>query len=123
MKKLYIVDDDEAVLEIVNAILSPAGYETVMFASATQFLKKLDGAKPDLFIFDIMMPEIDGITLCRKIKNSAHSEVPVVMFSAKMSPLDKQESFNAGASGFITKPFTARELVCGIKTYLELLSI
>lgn len=67
------------------------------------------------------MPEMDGVEVCRRMRDMDNMrDKPIVMFSAKLSAIDKKESFDAGADGFITKPFNARGFIAGIKTYLEL---
>lgn len=121
MKKVLIVDDEIDVVEVVTVLLEHEGYEIMKAYDGKQALSVVDKEIPDLIILDIMMPEIDGVEVCRRLRQREDlKEVPIVMFSAKLSAIDKKESFDAGADGFISKPFNARGFIAGIKTYLEL---
>lgn len=121
MKKVLIVDDEVDVVEVVTVLLEHEGYQIMKAYDGKEALEIVDKETPDLIILDIMMPEIDGVEVCRRLRQREElKEVPIVMFSAKLSAIDKKESFDAGADGFISKPFNARGFIAGIKTYLEL---
>ena len=122
MKKILVVDDEVDVVEVVEMLLELEGYEVIKAYDGIEALEVIEGKViPDLIILDIMMPELDGVEVCRRFRaNEKLNNVPIVMFSAKISAYDKKESFEAGADGFISKPFNARGFISGIKTYLEL---
>lgn len=121
MKKILIVDDEVDVVEVVEMLLETEGYNVLKAYNGKEALDMLETEIPDLVILDIMMPEIDGVEVCRRMRGMDEmSDIPIVMFSAKLSAIDKKDSFDAGADGFITKPFNARGFIAGIKTYLEL---
>jgi len=121
MKKILIVDDEIDVVEVVTVLLEHEGYEILKAYDGQEALDVIENVTPDLIILDIMMPKIDGVEVCKRMrKQEKLNEIPIVMFSAKLSAIDKKESFDAGADGFISKPFNARGFIAGIKTYLEL---
>ena len=121
MKKILVVDDEIDVVEVVEMLLELEGYKVLKAYDGKEALAAVEKETPDLVILDIMMPEIDGVEVCRRFRaNEKLNNVPIVMFSAKISAYDKKESFEAGADGFISKPFNARGFISGIKTYLEL---
>jgi DNA-binding response OmpR family regulator len=121
LKKILIVDDEVDVVEVVEMLLETEGYNVLKAYNGKEALDMLETEIPDLVILDIMMPEIDGVEVCRRMRGMDEmSDIPIVMFSAKLSAIDKKDSFDAGADGFITKPFNARGFIAGIKTYLEL---
>ena len=122
MKKILVVDDEIDVVEVVEMLLELEGYEVIKAYDGIEALEVIESRViPDLIILDIMMPELDGVEVCKKFRqNKELDSVPIVMFSAKISAYDKKESFSAGADGFISKPYNARGFISGIKTYLEL---
>lgn len=121
MKKILIVDDEIDVVEVVTVLLEHEGYELLKAYDGQEALDIIEEVVPDLVILDIMMPKIDGVEVCRRMREKEKmADIPIVMFSAKLSAIDKKESFDAGADGFISKPFNARGFIAGIKTYLEL---
>jgi DNA-binding response OmpR family regulator len=121
MKKILIVDDEIDVVEVVTVLLEHEGYDILKAYDGQEALDTIEKVIPDLVILDIMMPKIDGVEVCRRMRAKEEmKEIPIVMFSAKLSAIDKKESFDAGADGFISKPFNARGFIAGIKTYLEL---
>jgi len=121
LKKILIVDDEADVVEVIEMLLKSEAYDVLKAYDGKEALGILEDDTPDLVILDIMMPEIDGVEVCRRMRKlEKMKEVPIIMFSAKLSAQDKKNSFDAGADGFITKPFNARGFISGIKTYLEL---
>lgn len=121
LKTILIVDDEPDVLEVVEMLLLSEKYRVLKARNGIEAIEVVSKETPDLVILDIMMPEMDGVEVCRRMRDMDNMrDKPIVMFSAKLSAIDKKESFDAGADGFITKPFNARGFIAGIKTYLEL---
>lgn len=120
-KKILVADDEADIIEVVEMLLSSEGYDVIKARDGAEALEIVRSIIPDLIILDIMMPEIDGVEVCKRMRlMESIRDIPIVMFSAKLSAIDKKESFDAGADGFITKPFNARGFISGIKTYLDL---
>lgn len=120
-KKILVADDEADIIEVVEMLLTSEGYDVIKAHDGAEALELVRDIVPDLIILDIMMPEIDGVEVCKRMRLMDNiKNIPIVMFSAKLSAIDKKESFDAGADGFITKPFNARGFISGIKTYLEL---
>ncbi len=121
MKTILIVDDEPDVLEVVEILLLSEKYRVLKARNGIEAIEVVSKETPDLVILDIMMPEMDGVEVCRRMRDMDNMrDKPIVMFSAKLSAIDKKESFDAGADGFIPQPFNARGFIAGIKTYLEL---
>ena len=121
MKTILVVDDEPDELEVVEMLLISEGYKVLKATNGIEALEVVEEETPDLVILDIMMPEMDGVETCKNMRRMDNMKSkPIIMFSAKLSAIDKKESFDAGADGFITKPFNARGFIAGIKTYLEL---
>ncbi|BDU50173.1 response regulator [Haliovirga abyssi] len=120
-KNILIVDDEVDVVEVIEMLLKNQGYNVITAHNGIEALERIEKKIPDLVILDIMMPQMDGLEACKKMRENEKMEnVPIVMFSAKLSAVDKKEAFEVGADGFITKPFNARGFIAGIRTYLEL---
>ncbi len=123
-RRVFVLDDDLTTLNIIEEILCAADFKVKKFLDSNSLFEALKTHNPSLVILDIMMPNVDGIHVCEKLKTFPNvASVPIVMLSAKVSDNSKKGAFSAGASGFITKPFTARELVAAVKTYIELYNI
>lgn len=121
---VFVLDDDIATLTIIEEILSSSDFKVKKFLDSNSLFEALKISKPSLVILDIMMPNVDGIHVCEKLKSFPNvASTPIVMLSAKVSDNSKKLAFSVGASGFITKPFTARELVSAVRTYIELYDI
>jgi DNA-binding response OmpR family regulator len=108
---VLVVDDDDAIRGVVRSVLEADGFEVVEAAdgpAALLLLEAINGRGPDLVVLDVMMPGIDGIEVCRRID---HSRVQVVMLSARADVETKARATAAGAVGYLTKPFSAIELL------------
>lgn len=120
-KNVFIIDDEVDVVEVVQMLLEAEGYNVFKAFNGKEALTLLEETTPDLVILDIMMPEMDGLEVCKRMRKiNKMKDIPIVMFSAKLSAVDKKESFDAGADGFITKPFNTKGFIASIRTYLEL---
>ena len=117
MQKIYIVEDDKNIAEIEEFALKNSGFEVYTFSNAKDFDKKMENKYPDLIIMDIMLPDIDGFTLCKKIRE--HHTYPIIMLTAKDAETDKITGLTLGADDYITKPFNPLELVARVKSQLR----
>jgi DNA-binding response OmpR family regulator len=116
--RILVVDDDPRLLHIVEMYLSIEGYDVVTAENGEDGLKEVESARPDLVILDIMMPGMDGIEACRRIRTNAETQsVPVVMFSALSSDDDVERARLAGANHLITKPFNLVGLGSVVNTF------
>ncbi len=116
-KTILIVDDEQPIVDILVYNLSKEGYNTI---AASDGLTAVDIAlekKPDLILLDIMLPKLDGLSVCKRIKNSLN--VPILMLTAKDGEIDKILGLELGADDYITKPFSVRELVARVKANLR----
>ena len=112
VKRILIVDDDEMVLIALNELLRPEGYEVHTFSSGTEALKKLDQNGYDLLMLDIIMPEMDGFELCKKIwEKENYRETPIVFLTAKSREEDRVQGIEAGANLFLSKPISPEKLL------------
>ncbi len=110
-KKVLIVDDEPDTLELVKLVLESGGFETVLAASGKEALDKLETSKPDLVLLDIMMPDMDGWGVFRKIKEK-NSMVPIAILTAKAQNFDRLLGLHVlKADDYITKPFGKNELI------------
>ena len=111
-KRILIVDDDEMVRIALNELLRPEGYEVAIVASGKEALEKIDENSFDLLMLDIIMPEMDGLELCRRIREREnYRETPIVFLTAKSREEDKAEGLEAGANLFLSKPISPDKLL------------
>lgn len=119
--QILIVDDVLRNLQITAQIVKEGGYSFCLAQDGPGALKALEKEIPDLILLDIMMPEMDGLEVCRKIKqNELTKEIPIIFLTAKNQAEDLVAGFNAGGVDYITKPFNRAELLVRIKNHLEL---
>ena len=116
-KKILIVDDEPQIVEICRDYLHAAGYDTVTASNGVQGVSLARREKPDLIVLDLMMPEMDGLDVCREIRRE--SNVPIIMLTARVEETDKLIGLELGADDYITKPFSPRELVARVKVVLR----
>jgi len=108
---VLVVDDEETVCNVISEILETIGFESHRAYSAAEALSFLDENSPDLILTDVMMPDIDGLTLIYKIRCATESaNVPIVVISAIATTSDREAALSAGASAFLAKPFSSQEL-------------
>lgn len=118
--KILCVDDERDNLDLLEGLLVSQGYEVVMAESGSDALKQIADQKFDLVLLDVLMPEIDGFEVCRKIKdNKQYRRIPVVMITALTSKEDRIKSIEAGAEDFISKPFDSTEVLARIRMLLK----
>ncbi len=116
-KEIFIVDDEENILEILEYNLLKNGYGVRSFKKGKDFLEYFAREKPDLVVLDLMLPDIDGFDICREIKKKTN--VPVIILSAKSEEFDKVLGLELGADDYMVKPFGVRELVARVKNILK----
>jgi two-component system OmpR family response regulator len=116
MASILIVDDDPHIREVVEFALQRAGHQVIARDNGRHALEALKEA-PDLVVLDILMPDLDGIEVCRRIRQT--SVVPVLFLSSKDDELDKVIGLEVGGDDYITKPFSSRELVARVKAMLR----
>jgi CheY-like chemotaxis protein len=118
-KKILIVDDDEMVLMALDELLKPEGYEVQAVSSGREALKRIDETQYDLLMLDIIMPEMDGFELCRRIREKdEYKETPIVFLTAKSREQDKKDGLEAGANLFLSKPISPEKLLAIISDTL-----
>ncbi len=117
MAKILIVEDDETVLNFENLELNHEGYTTVLARNGREALEKFESEKPDLILLDIMLPEITGTEVLRRIRKT--SSVPVILVTAKNETYDKVNGLNSGADDYIAKPFEIEELLARVSAVLR----
>jgi CheY-like chemotaxis protein len=118
-EKILVVDDDLDTLKLVGMMLQRQGYTIVAAINGAQALAKVPAEKPDLILLDVMMPDIDGFEVARRIRtNPAFTSVPILMFTAKTQVDDKVQGFEAGADDYLPKPTHPAELLAHVKALL-----
>ena len=116
-KTILIVDDEQPIREILVYNLKKEGYNTIEASDGITALNIALEQYPDLILLDIMLPKMDGLSVCKRIKNSYN--VPILMLTAKDSEIDKILGLELGADDYITKPFSVRELIARVKANLR----
>ncbi len=118
--KIYVIEDDEDINELLIYNLSKENFEVKSFLNSIDALKSLEKEKPDLIILDIMLPDIDGIEVCKRLRASEeYKNIPIIMLTAKSTEIDKVVGLELGADDYITKPFSFKELVARIRAILR----
>jgi pilus assembly protein CpaE len=118
-EKILVVDDEIDSLKLIGLMLQRQGYEITAASSGAQALSKSVGEKPDLIILDVMMPDMDGYEVCKRLRaNPATQGIPIIMFTAKSLVDDKVAGFEAGADDYLTKPTHPAELASRVRAVL-----
>src|SRR5437879_10014708 len=115
--KILVVDDEKHILELARLYLTREGYEVEGVGDGAQAVARFSQVKPDLVILDIMLPGVDGLTICKEIRKQ--SQVPIIMLTAKDEVTDKVVGLEVGADDYLTKPFHPQELVASAKALLR----
>jgi DNA-binding response OmpR family regulator len=119
-KKILIVEDEESLLKLESILLTSKGYEVHGVGDGQAALDAVIRIKPDLVLLDIMLPEIDGFEVCRRIKsNNDTRHIPVVMLTAKKSREDMARGEQVGADWYITKPFKSAMVIETIQRFVD----
>ena len=118
--KILVVDDEPDALELIEFNLRSAGYEVATATDGEGALKKARHLDPALIILDVMLPEIDGLDVCKLLRRDpATAQVPIIMLTAKAAEIDRVLGLELGADDYVTKPFSPRELVLRVKGLLR----
>ena len=117
-KKILIVDDEKSISDLLVFNLEKEGYKTITAGDGEEAVELALTQKPDLILLDIMLPKADGLTVCKKIRQTL-SKTPIIMLSAKGEEIDKILGLEIGADDYITKPFSVRELIARVKANLR----
>jgi CheY-like chemotaxis protein len=113
--KVLIVDDSSDNVEMVSLLLSKRGFDVTSAPDGPGALEALEAARPDVILLDVMMPSMSGMEVLDRIRaNPQHANIPVILVTAKTGDEDVLEGYKFGADYYITKPFTARQLLYGI---------
>ena len=117
--RILVVDDERAVRESLRRALELEGYEIELAADGSEALYRLEGdAEPDAMILDVLMPGVDGLEVCRRLRDNG-SKLPVLMLTARTAVEDRVEGLDAGADDYVTKPFALDELLARVRALLR----
>src|SRR5688572_4771553 len=119
MPKILVVDDEPDAVELIDFNCKAAGYEVVTASDGNEALKKARASLPDLIVLDLMLPEVDGLEVCKMLRRDpATSAIPIIMLTAKAAEIDRVLGLELGADDYQVKPFSPRELVLRVKKLL-----
>ena len=119
-EKILIVDDETDLLKLLDFSMRGAGFETVLARNGKEALAMARQQKPDLILLDLMLPDIQGIDVCRSLKvDPLTRSIPIIMVTAKSAEIDRVVGFELGADDYVSKPFSPRELVLRVRALLK----
>ena len=116
-QSVLVVEDESSIASFVALYLKNAGYRIQAAGTGREALERVASEKPDLIVLDLMLPDIDGLEVCRRVRQS--SDVPILMLTARDEDVDKIIGLEVGADDYLTKPFNPRELVARVKSILR----
>lgn len=118
--RILVVDDEPDVLDLVTYNLGQAGFNTDTAANGAEALRKARSIPPDLILLDLMLPEMDGLEVCKLLRRDPKtSSIPIIMLTARASEIDRIVGLELGAADYVPKPFSPRELILRVKKRLE----
>ena len=118
--KILLVDDSITIQKVVSLTFSGSEFEVVALGSGTEALNKIHEVNPDIILLDVIMPDIKGYEVCKKIKqNPQYQDIPILLLTGTFEAFDENEANNAGADGYITKPFDHQVIIERVKELLE----
>src|SRR6266581_4406677 len=119
-QKILVADDEPDAIELVEFNLKNAGYDVITAANGAAALKKARSALPNLIVLDLMLPEVDGLEVCKLLRRDPRTRaIPIIMLTAKAAEIDRVLGLELGAEDYVTKPFSPRELLLRIKRLLR----
>ncbi|MGO4889046.1 response regulator YycF [Anaerobacillus sp. MEB173] len=116
-KKILVVDDEQPIADILKFSLEKEGFQVECAYDGVEAIKKVEQETPDLILLDIMLPQKDGMEVCREVRKKY--DMPIIMLTAKDSEIDKVLGLELGADDYVTKPFSTRELIARVKANLR----
>ncbi len=116
-KKILVVDDEPTIVDVVKSYLQKGGYEVVEALTGSEALNLFEKVNPALIILDLMLPDISGEEVCRRLRN--RSRVPIIMLTAKVEEGDILKGLGLGADDYVTKPFSPRQLIARVEALLR----
>src|SRR5256886_11332563 len=116
-QSVLVVEDEASIASFVSLYLKNAGYGVTTATTGNEALRSLEREQPSLVVLDLMLPDIDGIEICRRIRQK--SDLPILMLTARDEDVDKIIGLEVGADDYLTKPFNPRELVARVKAILR----
>ncbi len=120
-EKILVVDDEQPIADILDFNLKKEGFQVEVAYDGEEALKKVEAFEPDLVLLDIMLPQKDGMEVCREIRKN--HDMPIIMLTAKDAEIDKVLGLELGADDYVTKPFSTRELIARVKANLRRLQV
>ena len=120
MARIFVIDDDPELLMMVGMILRRAGHEAVLANDSVEGSDRVIAEKPDMLILDLMMPHMSGFDVCRKIRALDEMvDLPIMILTARIQEADREAAFASGATDYMTKPITSRQLTARIDKLLK----
>ncbi len=119
-KKILVVEDEDNLRELVQSRLEKEGFAVVTAADGFSAVVKAREAQPDLVILDLMIPKMDGYTVCRLFKSGGMAQIPIIMFTARSSPDDVRRGLDTGADAYVCKPFESSVLLSKVAELLKI---
>ncbi|MCL1911268.1 MAG: response regulator transcription factor [Leptospirales bacterium] len=120
IQKIYVVEDDDSIRDLLIYALSTGGFETQGFADGKSLHQALNGVTPDLILLDIMLPGEDGIAILKRLKATVKTrKIPVIMLTAKGEEYDRIKGLDSGADDYVTKPFSVMEIISRVRAVLR----
>ena len=120
MERVLIVDDDPDIVRLVSYNIGQAGFDVVTASTGRKALEIVQKQPPDLIILDVMLPDIDGMEVCRNLRQQYPARrIPIIMLTARGDEIDRVVGFELGADDYVSKPFSPRELVLRVKSILR----
>ena len=119
-KKVLIVDDEENIVISMEFLINQAGYDLDIARNGDEALAKVASFSPDLILLDVMMPEVNGFEVCRRIReNPAWQNIKIIMLTAKGREVEVKKGLALGANAYVIKPFSTKDLMAEVKHYLN----
>lgn len=120
MQKILIVDDEKDIVELLKYNLEKEDFKIIFAYNGNDALESIEKGNPDLIILDLMLPEVDGIEICRILKKDNETkDIPIIMLTARATEMDRILGLDLGADDYITKPFSPREVISRVKAVLR----
>ena len=116
---IFVVDDDSMNREIIEAVLVSEGFEVTLLNGGINLIERASSTRPSLILMDVRMPNISGLVLCSQLRsNPSTQDIPVVIMTGYDSDSDRAEAYASGATGFLSRPFSAIELIQTIQKHV-----